>query len=84
LASLNAGGPIGVYAFGVLNDGIGRKKSFFLCLSVLITGGLITALSSNFWMWAGSRFIVGLTIPAIYQIPFIIGSYGYYLYNFIL
>ncbi|XP_059476559.1 carcinine transporter [Neocloeon triangulifer] len=72
LAALNAGGPIGVYGFGVLNDGIGRKKSFFLCLAVLIVGGLITAFSSSFWMWAGSRFIVGLTIPAIYQIPFII------------
>jgi MFS family permease len=74
LAALNAGGPIGVYGFGVLNDGIGRKKSFFLCLSVLIVGGLSTAFASSFWMWACSRFIVGLTIPAIYQIPFIIGD----------
>ncbi|XP_065342384.1 carcinine transporter isoform X2 [Cloeon dipterum] len=72
LAALNAGGPIGVYAFGVLNDGIGRKKSFFLCLAVLIVGGLMTTFSPDFWTWAISRFIVGLTIPAIYQIPFII------------
>ncbi|KAF4524309.1 hypothetical protein B566_EDAN005365 [Ephemera danica] len=72
LAALNSGGPIGVYGFGVLNDRIGRRKSFFLCLSVLVVGGLCTAVSRQFWTWAASRFIVGLTIPAIYQIPFII------------
>ncbi|KAL1512614.1 hypothetical protein ABEB36_002177 [Hypothenemus hampei] len=72
LVALNLGGPIGVYLFGTLNDRIGRKKTFFLCLTTLIAGGVFTAISPNFWTWASSRFIVGLTIPAIYQIPFII------------
>ncbi|XP_066144078.1 carcinine transporter [Euwallacea fornicatus] len=72
LVALNIGGPIGVYFFGFLNDRIGRKKTFFLCLTTLIIGGLMTALAPDFWWWAGSRLVVGLTIPAIYQIPFII------------
>ncbi|XP_011157997.1 carcinine transporter isoform X2 [Solenopsis invicta] len=72
LVALNAGGPIGVYLFGTLNDRIGRRLSFFTCLATLITGGFLTAISNNFWTWASTRFIVGLTIPAIYQIPFII------------
>lgn len=37
-----------------------------------MTGSFLTAMSWNFWMWAFSRVIVGLTIPAVYQIPFII------------
>ncbi|XP_011880887.1 PREDICTED: organic cation transporter protein isoform X2 [Vollenhovia emeryi] len=72
LVALNAGGPIGVYLFGTLNDRIGRRLSFFTCLATLITGGFLTAISNNFWTWAFTRFVVGLTIPAIYQIPFII------------
>ncbi|XP_018306964.1 carcinine transporter isoform X3 [Mycetomoellerius zeteki] len=72
LVVLNAGGPIGVYLFGTLNDRIGRRLSFFTCLATLIIGSFLTAISNNFWIWASTRFIVGLTIPAIYQIPFII------------
>ncbi|KYN36385.1 Organic cation transporter 1 [Trachymyrmex septentrionalis] len=72
LVILNAGGPIGVYLFGTLNDRIGRRLSFFSCLAILIIGGFLTAISNNFWTWASTRFVVGLTIPAIYQIPFII------------
>ncbi|CAH1118037.1 unnamed protein product [Phaedon cochleariae] len=72
LVALNVGGPIGVYTFGRLNDTIGRKKSFFLCLTTLLIGGILTVTAQNFWWWAGSRVVVGLTIPAMYQIPFII------------
>ncbi|EFA04375.1 Organic cation transporter protein-like Protein [Tribolium castaneum] len=72
LVALNLGGPVGVYYFGMLNDSIGRKKSFFVCLTTLLLGSVLTATAQNFWWWAASRVIVGLTIPAIYQIPFII------------
>uniref|UniRef100_A0A1B0BDQ4 Major facilitator superfamily (MFS) profile domain-containing protein n=1 Tax=Glossina palpalis gambiensis TaxID=67801 RepID=A0A1B0BDQ4_9MUSC len=72
LAALNVGGPIGVYLFGLLNDRAGRRTSYFSCLTTLLAGSLMTSLSTDFWMWAGSRVIVGLTIPAVYQIPFII------------
>ncbi|CAD1479309.1 unnamed protein product, partial [Heterotrigona itama] len=72
LVALNTGGPIGVYLFGTLNDRIGRRLSFFTCLATLITGGFLTSMSNSFWTWAATRMVVGLTIPAIYQIPFII------------
>lgn len=60
--------------FGVLNDRLGRRISFFACLATLLTGSFLTVLSPDFWSWAGSRVIVGLTLPAVYQIPFIIGE----------
>lgn len=72
LVALNLGGPVGVYYFGMLNDSIGRKKTFFVCLTTLLLGSALTATAQNFWWWAASRVVVGLTIPAIYQIPFII------------
>ncbi|XP_066582549.1 carcinine transporter [Prorops nasuta] len=72
LVALNTGGPIGVYLFGTLNDRIGRRLSFFTCLATLIAGGFLTSIANNFWTWACCRVVVGLTIPAIYQIPFII------------
>lgn len=74
LVALNVGGPIGVYVFGVLNDRYGRRFSYFTCLATLLFGSFITAFSTDFGMWAFSRVIVGLTIPAVYQIPFIIGE----------
>lgn len=76
LVALNVGGPIGVYTFGILNDRIGRKKSFFACLTTLLFGSILTAFSHQFWTWVLARTIVGLTIPAVYQIPFIICKYS--------
>lgn len=73
LVALNIGGPIGVFFFGMLNDRYGRRFSYFSCLGTLLIGSFITAFSTSFGMWAFSRIIVGLTIPAVYQIPFIIG-----------
>ncbi|XP_059619144.1 carcinine transporter [Phlebotomus argentipes] len=72
LSALNIGGPIGVYLFGLLNDRVGRRISYFFCLATLLLGSFLTAVSPNFWTWAASRIIVGLTIPAVYQIPFIL------------
>lgn len=82
LSALNVGGPFGVYLFGMLNDRSGRRIAYFCCLGTLIGGSIITAVSVNFWMWCFSRVIVGLTIPAVYQIPFIIGADN--IYSFVL
>lgn len=79
LSALNVGGPIGVYLFGILNDRAGRRIAYFTCLATMIVGSLITAASIDFWMWCFSRVIVGLTIPAVYQIPFIIGKFKSHL-----
>ncbi|CAG0881073.1 unnamed protein product [Darwinula stevensoni] len=72
LCVLNVGGIIGVYLFGVISDRWGRRPSFFLCLSVELVAGVVTGWCPNFNAWLCCRFFVGLTIPAIYQIPFII------------
>lgn len=77
LAALNTGGPIGVYLFGMLNDRMGRRVAYFTCLATLLVGSFMTAASAYFWQWALSRAVVGLTIPAVYQIPFIIGRYSH-------
>ena len=55
-------------------DRIGRKRNYFLCLTVQIVGGVATGLSPDIVSWSISRFVVGLTIPAILHIPFVIGS----------
>ncbi|XP_026326759.1 carcinine transporter [Hyposmocoma kahamanoa] len=72
LVALNVGGLIGVYCFGLLNDRVGRKKSFFACLTNLLVGSIMTAYAQTYWFWVLARTIVGLSIPAVYQIPFII------------
>lgn len=51
---------------------VGRKLSFFMCLATLIVGGMLTAFAQDFWSWALCRLVVGFTVPAVYQIPFII------------
>lgn len=81
LSALNTGGPIGVYLFGLLNDRMGRRTAYFSCLGTLLVGSFLTSASVNFWMWTASRVIVGLTIPAVYQIPFIIGKDGFCVFG---
>ncbi|XP_057364698.1 carcinine transporter-like [Daphnia carinata] len=72
LSALNVGGLVGVLLFGYLNDRIGRKKNYFLCLTVQIVFGIATAFAPNVVWWIIFRFFVGLTIPAILHIPFVI------------
>ncbi|CAG0893382.1 unnamed protein product [Darwinula stevensoni] len=72
LAVFNSGSFIGVALFGYLSDRCGRRKTFFLCLLVEAVAGLATALVPDFTTFAIARFFVGLTIPAVWQIPFII------------
>ncbi|XP_045626153.2 carcinine transporter [Procambarus clarkii] len=72
LSLLNVGGIIGVYVFGTVSDRLGRRVSFLMCLALEQVFGLVTAFAPDFYSWAVCRFLVGLTVPAIYQIPFII------------
>ncbi|XP_050687344.1 carcinine transporter-like [Eriocheir sinensis] len=72
LSVLNIGGIIGVYVFGTISDKFGRRVSFLVCLGLEQVAGLVTAFAPDYWSWAACRFLVGLTVPAIYQIPFII------------
>ncbi|ODM95937.1 Organic cation transporter 1 [Orchesella cincta] len=72
LLLFNIGGVIGVFVFGILTDLIGRKASFFVCLTFEMVGGVGCIFATDFWIWTLFRVLIGLTIPAIYQIPFII------------
>lgn len=72
LSALNVGGLVGVLLFGFLNDRWGRKKSFFLCLTIMIVFGVLTAFAPNMFWWSVCRFFVGMTVPAILHIPFVI------------
>ncbi|CAG0893383.1 unnamed protein product, partial [Darwinula stevensoni] len=73
LALFNAGSFFGIALFGFISDWYGRRKAFFLCLLVEVVAGFGTGISPNFTAFCIARFMVGLTIPAIWQIPFIIG-----------
>lgn len=58
--------------FGTISDKFGRRVSFLVCLALEQVAGLVTAFAPDYWSWVTCRFLVGLTVPAIYQIPFII------------
>ena len=75
LSAFNLGGLFGVLIFGYLNDRIGRKMNYFLCLMVEIIGGVATAFAPDIITWSLARFCVGLTIPAILHIPFVMCKY---------
>ena len=50
----------------------GRKLAFFACLTCEMIGGVGCVFAKDFWVWTLFRMITGVTVPAIYQIPFII------------
>lgn len=51
---------------------LGRKRNYFLCLTVMIAFGIATPFAPDMTSWCIFRFFVGLTIPAILHIPFVI------------
>lgn len=50
--------------------------NYFLCLTVEIIGGIATAFAPDIITWSLARFCVGLTIPAILHIPFVMCKYS--------
>ncbi|KAF5294934.1 hypothetical protein FQR65_LT10646 [Abscondita terminalis] len=59
----------GSFIFGYVQDRLGRKLAFFICLLVQCVFGLATAFANNFYMWLIFRCGVGFTVPAILSIP---------------
>ena len=61
-----AGAVLGAIFFGWLTDRLGRKKLFFITLSVYLVATAATALSWNFWSFALFRFLTGAGIGGEY------------------
>jgi MFS family permease len=61
-----AGAVLGALGFGWLTDRLGRKKLFFITLSLYLTATAATALSWNVWSYALFRFLTGAGIGGEY------------------
>ncbi len=60
------GAVIGALIFGYLTDRWGRKRLFFITLTVYLGGTLLTAFSWNLWSFCLFRFITGSGIGGEY------------------
>ncbi|HSB03934.1 MAG TPA: MFS transporter [Thermodesulfobacteriota bacterium] len=60
------GAVVGSLFFGYLTDLMGRKKLFFITLTVYLSGTLLTAFSWNLWSFCLFRFITGSGIGGEY------------------
>jgi MFS family permease len=61
-----AGAVLGALFFGWLTDRLGRKKLFFITLSVYLIATAATAFSWNLWSFLVFRFITGAGIGGEY------------------
>jgi len=60
------GAVLGALVFGRLTDRLGRKKMFFVTLTVYLSGALLTAFSWNLWSFIAFRCVTGLGIGGEY------------------
>ena len=61
-----AGAVLGAIFFGWLTDRLGRKKMFFITLTVYLIATAATAFAWNFWSFALFRFLTGAGIGGEY------------------
>jgi MFS family permease len=61
-----AGAVLGALLFGWLTDRVGRKKLFFVTLTVYLLATAATALSWSFWSFVAFRFLTGAGIGGEY------------------
>ena len=61
-----AGAVLGALFFGWLTDRIGRRKLFFITLSLYIAATAASAFSWNLWSFALFRFLTGAGIGGEY------------------
>lgn len=83
LVLFGAGGLLGNFIFGYIQDGLGRKPAFFIYLTIICAFGIATAFANSFIMWTIFRIGVGFTIPAIMGTPMVLGIFLLYFFVFI-
>jgi MFS family permease len=65
-SSYLCGAVLGAFFFGWLTDRLGRKKLFFITLTVYLTATAATGLSWNVWSFILFRFLTGAGIGGEY------------------
>ncbi|XP_033123977.1 organic cation transporter protein-like isoform X2 [Anneissia japonica] len=55
-----AGFFFGSIIFGFMCDYYGRKRTIFVALAVTLLAGLMSGLASSYWLFAISRFLIGI------------------------
>ena len=68
-----AGYLIGGFVFGILTDKIGRKPTFLISNSLMITGGLLAALAPEFFTFVIARALTGFAIAGVEAACFVMG-----------
>jgi len=70
------GSLFGNVVFGWIADKWGRRTAFFAILFLEVIFSIATSFSPNYVIYTALRTVNGLFFPAIYQIPFILGTLG--------
>ncbi|XP_066300757.1 organic cation transporter protein-like [Branchiostoma lanceolatum] len=65
---------IGAIGFGQLADFIGRKKTIFISLVLMIVFGTIVTFAPNYTVFVIARLLVGTTVSGIFLSAFVIGT----------
>lgn len=65
---------VGSMIFGGLSDTIGRKLVFTISLIIQLVGGILVAISPNYWSFVLARAIVGTSISGIYLTAYVIAT----------
>uniref|UniRef100_A0A6A7G6M1 Organic cation transporter 1-like n=2 Tax=Hirondellea gigas TaxID=1518452 RepID=A0A6A7G6M1_9CRUS len=63
---------IGTLLFSILSDRYGRKPLFFLCVGLSSVFGLVNLFSTNWQVFAVTKFFSSVPYFAFYQLPYII------------
>ena len=72
-ASPMSGYLVGGFVFGILTDKIGRKPTFMISNFLMVTGGLLGAVSPEFFTFVISRILTGFAIAGVEAACFVMG-----------